>query len=94
MLRDIEKGHSGGAVIEEGEVALSIKASLFSLETKSLSGSGTLPASMDEAKIDNCTLIFFEKGQVNSIMEGLFVNNENYIVKKENGTEDDWAKVS
>lgn len=26
-------------------------------------------------------------------MEGLFVNSENYIVKKKNGTEDDWAKV-
>lgn len=59
-LRDIEKGHSGSVVIEEGEVALSMKVSLFSLETKSLSGAGTLPASMDEAKIDNCTLIFFE----------------------------------
>lgn len=92
-LRDIEKGHSGSVVIEEGEVALSMKVSLFSLETKSLSGAGTLPASMDEAKIDNCTLIFFEGGQVNSIMEGLFVNSENYIVKKKNGTEDDWAKV-
>lgn len=92
-LRDIEKGHSGSAVIEEGEVALSMKVSLFSLETKSLSGVGTLPASMDEAKINNCTLIFFEGGQVNSIMEGLFVNSENYIVKKKNGTEDDWAKV-
>lgn len=57
-LRDIEKGHSGSVVIEEGEVALSMKVSLFSLETKSLSGAGTLPASMDEAKIDNCTLIF------------------------------------
>lgn len=92
-LRDIEKGHSGSVVIEEGEVALSMKVSLFSLKTKSLSGAGTLPASMDEAKIDNCTLIFFEGGQVNSIMEGLFVNSENYIVKKKNGTEDDWAKV-
>lgn len=28
-LRDIEKGHSGSAVIEEGEVALSMKVSLF-----------------------------------------------------------------
>ena len=67
-LRDIEKGHSGSVVIEEGEVPLSMKVSLFSLETKSLSGVGTLPASMDEAKINNCTLIFFEGGQVNSIM--------------------------
>ena len=41
-LRDIEKGHSGSAVIEEGEVALSMKVSLFSLETKSLSGVGTV----------------------------------------------------
>ena len=28
-LRDIEKGHSGSVVIEEGEVALSMKVSLF-----------------------------------------------------------------
>lgn len=39
-LRDIEKGHSGSVVIEEGEVALSMKVSLFSLETKSLSAQG------------------------------------------------------
>lgn len=36
-LRDIEKGHSGSAVIEEGEVAhFPMKVSLFSLEDKIL----------------------------------------------------------
>ena len=40
-----------------------------------------------------CTLIFFEGTQVSSIMEGLFVNKENYIVKTKDGTKDDWAKV-
>ena len=39
------------------------------------------------------TLIFFEGTQVSSIMEGLFVNKENYIVKTKDGTKDDWAKV-
>ena len=48
---------------------------------------------MDEAEINNCTLIFFEGTQVSSIMEGLFVNKENYIVKTKDGTKDDWAKV-
>lgn len=35
----------------------------------------------------------FEGTQVSSIMEGLFVNKENYIVKTKDGTKDDWAKV-
>lgn len=92
MLNDVEKGVLGNVeTIDMGEVALSLKASLSSLETKSLS---SLQASTDEATIDNCTLIFFEGEQVSSVMEGLFVNSENYIVKKENGTKaDDLAKV-
>ena len=55
-------GLAGVVTDEMAEVALSMKVSLFSLETKSLSGAGTLPASMDEAKIDNCTLIFLRVG--------------------------------
>ena len=81
MLRDMEIGDSGNVEIEMGEAAFVLKTSLSSLETKSLSDAGTLPASMDEAEINNCTLIFFEGTQVSSIMEGLFVNKENYIVK-------------
>lgn len=93
MLRDMEIGDSGNVEIEMGEAAFVLKTSLSSLETKSLSDAGTLPASMDEAEINNCTLIFFEGTQVSSIMEGLFVNKENYIVKTKDGTKDDWAKV-
>ena len=93
VLRDMEIGDSGNVEIEMGEAAFVLKTSLSSLETKSLSDAGTLPASMDEAEINNCTLIFFEGTQVSSIMEGLFVNKENYIVKTKDGTKDDWAKV-
>ena len=90
MLRDMEIGDSGNVEIEMGEAAFVLKTSLSSLETKSLSDAGTLPASMDEAEINNCTLIFFEGTQVSSIMEGLFVNKENYIVKTKDGTKSDF----
>ena len=93
MLRDMEKSDSGNVEIEMGEVAFALKASLSSLETKALSDAGKLPASTDEMKINNCTLILFEGTQVSSIMEGLFVNDKNYIVKKNGGTKGDWAKV-
>ena len=52
MLRDMEIGDSGNVEIEMGEAAFVLKTSLSSLETKSLSDAGTLPASMDEAEID------------------------------------------
>lgn len=93
MLSKIDNGHSGNVEIELGEVSLSFKASLSSLSTKSLSDAGSLDPSTEEAAINSCTLILFEGNQVSSIMEGLFVNDENYIVKTKDGTKDDWAKM-
>lgn len=93
MLSKIDNGHSGNVEIELGEASLSFKASLSSLSTKSLSDAGSLAPSTEEAAINSCTLILFEGDQVSSIMKGLFVNDDNYIVKTENGTKDDWAKM-
>ena len=73
--RPIEEGVSGEAYI-------AIKTLLSSgAETKSLSNEGELPATDAEAKITSCSLILFNGNTVQSVVDGVYVDEDNVIVK-------------
>lgn len=91
VLKDMENGHLEN--VEMGESSISFRVTLPSIGTKSLSNAGELAPLDEEAAINSCVLIVFENEKVHSIMEGLYVNSENYIVSKKGGSKEDWVKA-